>query len=77
MHLVNNFFFKKEGFFKTLSNVNLCVFINQNDQISNWDVREMFKLSNRAALDEINKLIELQLLKPKGEALHYKNGMCP
>lgn len=39
----------------------------------------MFKLSNRAALDEINKLIELQLLKPKGKgkALHYnKNGMC-
>ena len=39
----------------------------------------MSKLSNRAALDEINKLIELQLLKPKGEerALHYKNKMCP
>jgi hypothetical protein len=39
----------------------------------------MFKLSNRATLDEINKLIELQLLKPKGKgkALHYnKNGMC-
>jgi Fic family protein len=48
-------------------------FINQNGKISNRDVREMFKLSNRAALDEINKLIELQLLKPeeKGRALHY------
>jgi len=33
----------------------------------------MFNLFNRAALDEINKLIELQLLKPKekGRALHY------
>ena len=48
-------------------------FINQNGKITNRDVREIFKLSNRAALDEINKLIELQLLKPKGKgrALHY------
>jgi Fic family protein len=48
-------------------------FINQNGKITNRDVREMFKLSNRAALDGINKLIELQLLKPegKGRALHY------
>ena len=39
----------------------------------------MFVFSNRAALDEINKLIELQLLKPKGKgrALRYKNGMSP
>jgi predicted HTH transcriptional regulator len=76
----NNFFFKKEGFSKTLSNINLCVFINQNGQIFNRDVGEMFKLSNRAALDEINKLIELQVLKSQGKgiALHYnKNGRCP
>jgi len=48
-------------------------FMNQNGKITNRDVREMFKLSNRVALDEINKLIELQLLKPegKGRALHY------
>jgi hypothetical protein len=33
----------------------------------------MFELSNWVAIDEINKLIELQLLKPegKGKALHY------
>jgi len=56
-----------------LSNINLCVFINQNGQITNRDVREMFKLFNRAALDEINKFVELQLLKPKGKgrAFHY------
>ncbi|TFB08340.1 hypothetical protein E3V08_04365 [Candidatus Atribacteria bacterium MT.SAG.1] len=38
------------------------------------------KISNQVTLDEINKLIELQLLKPKGKgrAIHYnKNGMCP
>jgi len=48
-------------------------FINQNGKITNRDVREMFKLSNRAALDEINKLLELQALKSqgKGRALHY------
>ncbi|MHC2993969.1 MAG: Fic family protein [Candidatus Atribacteria bacterium] len=48
-------------------------FINQNGKITNRDVRKMFKLSNRAALDEINKLIELQILKSqgKGRALHY------
>ncbi len=44
--ITNNFFFKKEGFYKTLSNINLCVFINQNGQISNWDVGEVFKISN-------------------------------
>jgi hypothetical protein len=33
----------------------------------------MLKLFNRAALDEINKLIELRVLKSqgKGRALHY------
>ncbi|MBN1214238.1 MAG: Fic family protein [Candidatus Lokiarchaeota archaeon] len=48
-------------------------FINQNGKITNKDVREMFNLSNRAALDEINKLLELQVLKSqsKGRALHY------
>lgn len=30
LHLVNNFFFKKEGFSKNLSNINLCVFINKS-----------------------------------------------
>jgi len=33
----------------------------------------MFALSNRAALDEINKLVELQVLKSegRGRGLHY------
>jgi hypothetical protein len=59
--ITNNFFFKKEGFYKTLSNMKLYTSLNQNGRIINKDVREMFKLSNRAALDEMNKLIELQL----------------
>lgn len=47
--------------------------INLNGKIANREVREMFKLSNRAALDEINKLIELRVLKSKskGRGLHY------
>lgn len=65
--ITNNFFFKKEGFFKTLSNINLYAFLNQNDKTTNRDAREMFKLFNRAALDEINKPIELHILKPKGK----------
>jgi Fic family protein len=53
--------------------MSIIEFINQNGKITNRDVREMFKLSNRAALDEINKLAELQILKSqgKGRALHY------
>jgi len=48
-------------------------FININRKITNRDVREMFKLSNRVALDEINKLIELRVLKSngKGRGIHY------
>lgn len=42
-------------------------------KITNRDVRNMFGLSNRAALDEISKLIELEVLKQegKGRSIHY------
>jgi len=48
-------------------------FINQNGKITNKEVRGMFKISNRAALDEINKLLRLGVLQPrgKGRSLHY------
>lgn len=48
-------------------------FINQNGRITNKEVRGMFKISNRAALDEINKLLKLGVLqsKEKGRSLHY------
>jgi Fic family protein len=47
--------------------------INLNEKITNQEVRKMFKISNRAALDEINKLLKLEVLKPqgKGRGLHY------
>ncbi|OYD16060.1 hypothetical protein CH333_04485 [candidate division WOR-3 bacterium JGI_Cruoil_03_44_89] len=47
--------------------------INLHGKITNREVRKMFKLSNRAALDEINKLVESQVLKSKGKGrnVHY------
>jgi len=48
-------------------------FINQNSRITNRDVREMFKISDRAALKEITKLVDLKVIKPegKGRSLSY------
>jgi len=48
-------------------------FINQNGKITNKDVREMFRLSDEGALQEIKKLIYLEIIKSegKGRALHY------
>jgi Fic family protein len=41
-------------------------FINQNGRITNKDIREMLKISDRAALKEIRKLIDLKVIKTKG-----------
>jgi Fic family protein len=48
-------------------------YTNKNGSITNRGVRNIFKISNRAALDEINKLIGLKVLKSrgKGRSLHY------
>jgi predicted HTH transcriptional regulator len=42
-------------------------------KISNKDVQKMFSLSNRAVLDEISKLIKLEVLKQEcnGRSTHY------
>jgi predicted HTH transcriptional regulator len=36
-------------------------------------VREIFEISNRAALDEISRLVELKVIKQmgKGRSVHY------
>jgi len=49
-------------------------FINQNSRITNRDVREMFKISNRAALDEITKLMKMKVIRKvgKGRSLRYE-----
>jgi len=41
--------------------------IVSNGSISNREIREMFNLSNRGALDEIEKLIHLEVIRKKGE----------
>ena len=42
-------------------------------QITNRDIREMFSISNRAALDEISKLLDFKIIKQrgKGRSTHY------
>lgn len=51
-------------------------FINQNGKITNKNVREMFKISDRAALKEIKKLADLKVIKSegKGRSLYYILG---
>ena len=48
--------------------------IIEKGQITNRDVRDMFNLSNRGALDEITKLLKLKVIKKvgKGRNLHYE-----
>lgn len=47
--------------------------LNLNGKISNREIRRMFKLSNRGAVDEINKLIGLGVVRSegKGRSVHY------
>lgn len=46
---------------------------NQKRSITNRDIRSMFKLSNRGAVDETKKLLALGILKTegKGRSVHY------
>ena len=48
-------------------------FINIHGKITNRDMRRMFKISDRAVLKEINKLVDLKVVKRlgKGRSLHY------
>lgn len=48
-------------------------FIIEEGNITNKDVRHMFNISNRAALNEISKLMKLNVLKQegKGRSIHY------
>jgi len=48
-------------------------FINAHGKIANKDIRKMFKISDRAALKEISKLVDLKVVKSKGKgrSLHY------
>ena len=41
-------------------------FINQNGKITNKDLREMLRVSDRAALKEIRKLLDLKVIRTEG-----------
>lgn len=44
----------------------------EKKEITNRDVRDMFNISNRAALDEILKLIDMKVIKKTGEGRSVK-----
>lgn len=48
-------------------------FMTQRGRITNRDVQGMFKISDRAALKEIRKLVDLKVIKAEGggRSLHY------
>jgi predicted HTH transcriptional regulator len=58
--------YRREQIALTERQMRIIEFINQNGKIMNRDVREMFKISDRAALKE-SKLVDLKVIKPKGK----------
>ena len=64
---------KKGQIALTERQMKIVEFINQNGHITNQVVRDMFKISDRAALKEIRKLVDLKVIKPegKGRSLSY------
>lgn len=65
---------KKGQIALTERQMRMVEFINQNGQITNRDIRNLFNISNRAALDEIMKLLTMKAIKKagKGRSLHYE-----
>ena len=57
----------------TEKQMRIVEFINQNGKITNRDIRGMFRISDRAALKEIRKLVDLKVVKSegKGRSLNY------
>ena len=64
---------KKGQIALTERQMKIVEFINQNGKITNRDVQKMFKLSDRGALKEIRKLVDLEVIKSegKGRSLYY------
>lgn len=57
----------------TEKQMKIVEFINQNGRITNRDLRSMFKISDESARKEINKLVDLGIIKSegKGRGLYY------
>ncbi len=64
---------KKGQIALTERQMRIVEFINQNGKITNREVRNMFKFSDRAALKEIRKLVDLEVVKSEGSgrSLYY------
>jgi Fic family protein len=64
---------KKGQIALTERQMQIVEFINQNGQITNRDVRKLFKLSDEGALKEIKKLVKSGVIRSsgKGRSLHY------
>lgn len=58
---------KKGQIALTERQMKIVEFINQNGKITNRDAREMFKISDRAVLKEIKKLVNLKVIKTEGK----------
>jgi len=58
---------KKGQIALTERQMRIVEFIVQNNRITNKDVRAMFKISDRASLKEIRKLVDLTVIKPEGK----------
>jgi Fic family protein len=58
---------KKGQIALTERQMKIVEFINKNGRITNRDVRDMFKLSDRAALKEVRKLVDLEVIKAEGK----------
>jgi Fic family protein len=64
---------KKGQIALTERQMQIVEFINQHAKITNKDMQKLFKISDRAALKEIKKLVNLKVVKAegKGRSLHY------
>jgi Fic family protein len=58
---------KKGQIALTERQMRIVEYINQKRRITNRNLREMFKISDRAALKEINKLLNLKVIKQEGK----------
>lgn len=58
---------KKGQIALTERQMRIIEFINQNGRVRNKDIREMFKISDRAALKEIRKLLDLKVIRTEGK----------
>jgi Fic family protein len=64
---------KKGQISLTERQMRIVEFINQNGKITNRDMQKMFKISDRAVLKEIRKLVDLEVVKAvgQGRSLYY------